>query len=249
MDFFDGNCFIGLPARAIPRPAETAADLIAAMDRSDIRRALVWHVAQRDYAAPVGNDLLAQAIAPHAERLVGCWTLLPPQTDELPPPEEFLAAMQRANVRALRAFPTFHNYLLRQESGGALLELMVARRVPLIMSPGALDWTGIYNLLRDFPELVCVLTDLGLWGADRWFRPLVENYPGVHVEIGQYVLAGGIPSFVRKYGASRLLFGTGFPDWDHGGMMLTLRHADISEKDKQAIAAGNLERLLAAAAL
>jgi len=42
-----------------------------------------------------------------------------------------------------------------------------------------------------------------------------------------------------------MLFGTGFPAWDHGGMMLALRHADIPEADKQSIASGNLERIIA----
>ena len=42
-----------------------------------------------------------------------------------------------------------------------------------------------------------------------------------------------------------MLFGTGFPVQDHGGTMLMLKHAEINEEDKQAIAAGNLERILA----
>jgi predicted TIM-barrel fold metal-dependent hydrolase len=54
-----------------------------------------------------------------------------------------------------------------------------------------------------------------------------------------------IEAFVESYGAGRMLFGTGFPKWDHGGMMLTLKHAEIAEEDKQTIAAGNLERILA----
>jgi predicted TIM-barrel fold metal-dependent hydrolase len=41
-----------------------------------------------------------------------------------------------------------------------------------------------------------------------------------------------------------MLYGSGFPRSHHGGMMLALRHAQITEEDKQAIAAGNLERIL-----
>jgi len=66
----------------------------------------------------------------------------------------------------------------------------------------------------------------------------------VCVEISGYILDGGIEAFVGDYGAGRMLFGSGFPAAYHGGMMLALAHAEISEQDKQAIAAGNLDRLL-----
>jgi hypothetical protein len=49
---------------------------------------------------------------------------------------------------------------------------------------------------------------------------------------------------VADYGAQRLLFGSGFPESYLGGMMLTLRHARIPDKAKEAIASGNLERVI-----
>jgi hypothetical protein len=50
-------------------------------------------------------------------------------------------------------------------------------------------------------------------------------------------------SLVAKYGASRVLFGSGFPESHFGGMMLALKHARIPDEAKSAIAGGNLERL------
>ena len=50
-----------------------------------------------------------------------------------------------------------------------------------------------------------------------------------------------------RYGPKRLLFGSAFPNTGPGGAMLTLAHADISDEEKQLIAAGNLDRLLAEA--
>jgi uncharacterized protein len=243
MEFFDCNCYIGLPTNKIQQPVRTADELLAHMDRSGIGKALVWHVAQRDASVEIGNDLLAKAIAPHRGRLAGTWTILPTSTRELPPPGEFFKLMKKHNIRALRAFPNGgHNYLLCRESVGGYLDKACAAGVPLLVS--GLDWRTLYDLMRDFPKLTCILCNVGLWGPDRWFRPLVENYPNFHVEISSYVLAGGIADFVKTYGAKRLLFGTAFPEMEHGGMMLTLRHAEISEKDKAAVAGGNMERIL-----
>jgi len=41
-----------------------------------------------------------------------------------------------------------------------------------------------------------------------------------------------------------LLFGTNFPFTNMGGPMLTLAQADVSDSEKEAIAGGNLRRLL-----
>ena len=161
--------------------------------------------------------------------------------------EEKRAALSGSRVvRALRAFPDLHKFLLRRESCGPILEAMVERRIPMIVPIGkGVSWPNAYDLLREFPDLVCILSGMGTWGADRWFRPLLESYPHVHVEFSEYILDAGIEAFVESYGPERLLFGTGFPFYDHGGMMLALKHADIGDADRQAIAAGNMERLIA----
>jgi predicted TIM-barrel fold metal-dependent hydrolase len=59
------------------------------------------------------------------------------------------------------------------------------------------------------------------------------------------MLDGGIEALVADYGPDRILFGSGFPDSYMGGMMLALKHSQISADAQQAIAGGNLERILA----
>lgn len=244
MRFFDCNCYIGLPVNATLAGGVSADGLLAAMDRAGVERALVWHVAQHDQDPITGNELLADAVAGH-DRLVGCWTLLPPQTGELGRPEDWFARAAGARVRAFRASPEANRYLLRGEVLGELLEAMIAAHLPLLLSLArGVGWQQIYDLLREFPELAVVVCDHGSWGADRYLRPLIERYPNAYVEIGGYMLDGGIEALVGDYGSGRLLFGSGFPEAHHGGMMLALARAEISDADKQAVAAGNLERLL-----
>jgi len=245
MDFFDCNCFIGRPARGILKPCPTAADLLAEMDRDGIGRALVWHVAQRDYAVVPGNALLASEISAHRDRLAGCWSIMPNQAAELPKPDRFCALMAEAGVSALRVFPNAHKFLLRNVSLGPILQQAVERRIPLFLSVNdGTDWPCIYDLLEDFPELTCIIGNFGSWGVDRLFRPLFERYPNVHIDIADYHLDGGIQAVVETYGPQRLLFGTGFPLRGHGGMMLALLHAEIGDEAKRMIAAGNLETMM-----
>jgi predicted TIM-barrel fold metal-dependent hydrolase len=244
MRFFDCNAFFGLPAVRPLAPVATAEGFLAEMNRAGIEKALVWHIAQHDASARLGNALLADAIGPHP-RLVGCWSVLPSQTHELPPMEELFRQMKKARVAALRIFPSSHRFLANAVAMGDILDAIVVRRVPLFVSVRrGMDWPGIYALLSDFPDLVCVICDHGSWGMDRLFRPLLERYPHVYVDTAQYLLDGGIESLVADCGAQRLLFGSGFPESYFGGMMMALRHARIPEEAKAAIASGNLERIL-----
>jgi hypothetical protein len=249
MYFFDCNAFFGSPTKRLLMPVPRAEDLLAEMDRSGVERALVWHIAQHDASPQVGNELLADAIRPHP-RLVGCWAILPNQANEFPGPRVFFEQMREAKVAALRVFPNSHRYLANAVSMGDWLEPMVARRIPLFVSVRrGMEWRDVYGLLAEFPELVCVVCDHGCWGMDRLFRPLLERYPHVYVDTAQYLLDGGIEALVNTYGAGRLLFGSGFPESYFGGMMLALRHAQIPEEARAAIAGGNLERILAEAEL
>jgi uncharacterized protein len=249
MEFFDGNCWFGLPQKRHLAPVRTADRLLAAMDRAGIAKALVWHITQRECFASAGNEFLARAIRGR-ERLTGCWTILSPQCGETPPASELFERMAHANLRVLRAFPNDHRYLLNRVTFGPLFDAAARRRVPLLLSVAkGTDWRDVYALLAEFPDLTCVICDHGCWGTDRQFRPLIERYPRVYIDLAAYLLDGGIEDFVEKYGPERMIFSTGFPDAYHGGMMLALRHAKIPAAAKRAIAAGNLERILAEARL
>ena len=244
MRFFDCNAFFGLPMIRPLAPVATAEELVAAMDRNGVERALTWHIAQHDVSPQAGNALLADGIRDQP-RLVGCWTILPNQAREFPPLPTFLEQMRQANVRALRVFPSSHRYLVNAVSMGDWLEALVARRIPLLLSRRrGVEWRDVYALLAEFPDLVCVICDHGCWGEDRMFRPLLERYPNTYVDTAQYLLDGGIESLVADYGAQRLLFGSGFPESYMGGMMMALKHARIPGEAKAAIAGGNLERIL-----
>jgi len=242
MNFIDCYCSLGLPLKGqFLRPAAGPKELLKAMDKAGIGQALVWHLAQRDWSPLEGNAMLERMIRPY-RNLFGTWALLPRETDEIPAPDQLIRKMARTRIRSLIVFPAAHRFVLCGDSLGDYLEEAVRRRIPLILSGS--PWEQNYSLLREFPRLTCIIADVGIWGSDRFFRPLIAKYPNVHIEISSYILDGGIESFVKRYGAERMLFGSGFPAYDHGGVMLALRHARISEKDKAAIAAGNMQRIL-----
>src|SRR5262249_52875506 len=102
-------------------------------------------------------------------------------------------------------------------------------------------------LLKSFPRLVVVTGSQGANPLDRYAWPLVEAFPNLVFETSGYLVDGGIEEFCRRYSASRLVFGSGFPENSSVAAVLTLARADISVSDRQAIAWDNLSRILAEA--
>lgn len=247
MRCFDSFACFGMPTVPGLRYARRAEDLLAVMDRLGIARALVRHEVLRTEDPAVVRDLvLAECDSP---RLLPTWPLAPRQTRESADPLPFLDQMAEAGVRALWALPTTQRYLLDGVTFGPLLEALSERGVPLFVpldEVGGTDagWAPLAALLRDFPQLTLVATGHGCWGCDRYFRPLVEAYPRFHLDTSRFELDQGIADFVASYGSDRLLFATGYPHIAPGGPLGALLRAPIAESDREAIAGGNLERLL-----
>ena len=248
MDWFDCNCWYGVPKSPPLAPADTVEVLGSELQRAGIVRALVRNAAIWEESPEVGNRLTSDDCAGD-ERLVPAWGILPPHTGELGDVSEFLAAMRAAGVRALWAYPAKHRYVLNTTTMGGLLEELQDRGIPLFLArrelPGAMEVYELADrLLADFPRLQLVATAHGSWGEDRLFRPLMARYPHFAVDTSRYELDGGIEAICRAYGPERLLFGTNFPETPMGGPMLTLLHAEISDEDRALIAGRNLRRML-----
>jgi hypothetical protein len=126
-----------------------------------------------------------------------------------------------------------------------MAEVRIPLFVPLAeVGGGAEGWSRIARVLRDVPDLTLVGVGHGCWGDDRFFRPLLERYPGLHIDISRYELDAGTECLVAKYGSGRLLFGSGHPYSTMGGPVTMLAHAPIADAARADIASGNLNRLL-----
>jgi predicted TIM-barrel fold metal-dependent hydrolase len=243
--FFDCNCAFGPYRTRVFRFARTAAELVEEMDFGNVERALVYHTAMRFDHPAVGNELVVRETQGHP-RLLPTWALLPSQTGELPALETLLREMRRNGVRALWLFPDEHRYFLDEVTWGDQMAAFAQRRVPLFIR-ASLD--KIAGLLRSFPDLVVVTGSQGANPLDRYAWPLVERYPNLVFETSGYLVDGGIEEFCKRYGAARLVFGSGFPDNAGGAAMLALARAEIPDAQRQAIARDNLARLLEEASL
>ena len=223
--------------------AKTADELLEEMDRVEIGRAVVWHRSQYELNATDGNQKTIAQIQGHEDRLIPSWTILPAISDEQYAPDVFLAAMRRNGVKLLRAYPQQDRYLLCGVTMGEQLEMMIAHHIPLYLSPMN-GFEPIYAVLKEFPELTVILSNIGWWPSARLIYPLLARYPNVYFETGDFSMPQGFEEVCRKFGSERMLFGTNFPTNSMAGSMYALQQADISQADKEKIAHLNLERLI-----
>jgi len=245
LDFFDVNVWIGGLMNDNLGISITVEELIKKMSSLNIKKAIAYHIYQRDAHPDFGNKVLVDEIF-DKPFLYGLLTLLPFQTAEVERLE--FSKLKSQRIVGFILFPKRHNYILDRITFGNFLSELEYRRFPVffdLYSGFSVDYEGIYNILKDFPNLVCILCNLGIWNTDRYTWPLLDRFQNVYLESSFLSLyEGGLEETVKRFGGERILFGSGYPERYIEASMLQLIHSDISEEDKEKIAYKNIERII-----
>jgi hypothetical protein len=256
--FFDCNVSIG--RKTVPHPWEfsTVDHLVAELDYLGIADALVYHSLAKEYSPTVGNHRLMGEIARH-RCLHPCWVLMPSHTGEIEKTQDLLSQMIAQHVRAARIFPSppvplpeftqqLHRYPLIPTVCGELFEALEDSRVPLFLevmnfsSVMLVSWESVIWILSQYPKLPLVLS--GVRHRDnRAVYALLDRFENLYFDISLYTVHRGIEDVATRFGADRMLFGTGLPVYGGGGSLTQLTYAEIEEAHKQWIAADNLLKL------
>ena len=219
------------------------------MNYVGIAKALSYHSSAKEGDARQGNDTLLEEISPFSN-LHPYWILKPFYIEEMDDSQAFVEKMLASKVRAGRMFPTpkENRRFLAQWSMGELLEQMEARRVPLFIDLSLFqeeepDWAALDDLCGRHPHLPVVLA--GVHNQDDWiFYPFMRSHRNFYLELSFHYVHRGIEDICEKFGAGRLIYGSGMPLVAPEEIMTMVTHARISQEDKQLIASGNLENLL-----
>lgn len=242
LDFFDCNCQIGRSGAPVAGGPVTAQEIIDRLKPMGIRRALVYSALSKELHPVEGNAAVMEEVK--GSPLVPCWSALPASTREMGTPDEFIKKMRANAAGALRLFPSTHSYNLSEWCMGAMYEALEADRVPILVDMAQTNFDHIASALRAFPRLRIVIMRPA-YRSDRMIYALMERYEHFCVETSNYVASGGIEEVCKRFGSHRLIFGTGLPYFEPGAAVSPVTYAEIDDADKQAIAAGNLEALLA----
>jgi predicted TIM-barrel fold metal-dependent hydrolase len=256
MRFFDSNVILGRYNEWSGREPITPGALLQTMDHFGIHEALVLDSLSVGHHAIDGNRRIVQVAADHP-RLHPAWVGLPPASRELPPGADLVAQMAEQGVRALFLYPNQYHFTLDDWCVDRLLGPLAERRVPVFICPDETggtryglrgqdmtDWPGVVRVCRTFPELPVIVVEKRISYALRTMYEALEACPNLHVEISTLWLHHVIEFVCREWGAERLVFGSGLPTRDPGAALGQLIFADVTSQELEAMAGGNLRRML-----
>lgn len=244
LSFFDCSCMVGRRGKMFPESFYDIGDLINAMARYGIGKALVYHSLAREYYPSVGNGAVLEETGKEAS-LLPSWVVLPHHTGEFPEPKLLVEQMKAADVRAVRVFPAEmeQQFSLAEWNCGRLYSTLEEHRIPLMIPLDQTDWAVIHDILSRHPALHVVLTDVD-YRVDRNLFALFDAFPLLSIETIGYKVHRGVEEVCRRFGAARLVFGSGMPLYSGAAAVSMINYARISDQEKQMIAHGNLEKLL-----
>ena len=104
-------------------------------------------------------------------------------------------------------------------------------------------FAGLYAVLKDHPKLRLIVTAVS-YTCLRDLYPLLQMFPELRVCTSTLRTQMGIEEVADKFGAERLIFGTGMPGISGASSVALITYCKLDETRKQMIAAGNLEKLL-----
>jgi predicted TIM-barrel fold metal-dependent hydrolase len=239
---FDVNGSFGKPAAGTP-DFPTIASRLAFMDRLGIGRALVWNVEAVQNHALGSNRRLIEEIARTpgaAGRIVPALTVSGLMTYERDGVAALVRQMKTAGTRALRFTNVFGRLTLDQ------IEPIIRRIRPLrpfiVLRHDAAAVSDILDFAAAFPEIPLILTEVS-WGPCITVFNLMRRRRNILVDNSWLHSYGAIELVVKRFGADRLVFGTGSRS-HNGAAIAALARADLRESDRRAIAHGNLDRLM-----
>lgn len=242
LEFFDCEAAFGAPGFKRETTPITKEGMLSKFDRYGIDRALMRYEYSATGIPRVGNMELLEKIRDDS-RLYPVWCALPHYTGDFPAPEDLVQQMKQNDVRMLTLLGG--NWMVGEWTCGELFRTMEKHKIPLLLPLNRLSngFGSLYEILCNHRQLRVILTTVG-YTCLRDLYPLLEQFPNLYVCTSTLKTQMGIEEIADKFGAERLIFGSGMPALSGAASVALITYAKLDDIRKQMIAAGNLDRLL-----
>ncbi|NUR91666.1 MAG: amidohydrolase family protein [Nonomuraea sp.] len=211
------------------------ADPRPEMDRLGMERALVTHTLSLYSDAQAGNRALLDLADP---RLVPVPVLVPGVPGASAP--DALDEVLAWGVPMVRLCPRTHTFDL---TGPTALRWLAALQLPIAIELEETSTAQLLQLAVRLPEQRILLLNPG-YRRLRMVAELLAEAPNVWLEAGTVNTQRGVEWLAERFGARRLVFGTGAPVLDDCGPRFLLDHLELRDDEIELIASGSVEALL-----
>ena len=237
----DTNLVVG-PWVTDDQPAWTAGDVEQHLDLVGASHGVVRHSTAIEYDAADGNARLLAEIADHP-RLVPAFVLGPLGTGEHGSAEGLAKRLASDDVRAVWLYPQRHGWGLAGPESASLLDVLDAAGIPVFVDLAETLWAEIAAVAGRYPTLDLVVSGIGY----RMFRQAVatlDAHPNVRVDTSYLAAGGGCELLVGRYGAARVIAGSGAPVRDPAAPWFLTDRAELTEDERDRVERANAVELL-----
>ncbi len=193
----------------------TTEDLIRLASHSPVKRFVVNSVAMNAKSVRKLNEFVASECQLHPE-LIGLGTLHP----DLEDPDEEIRHILSLGLRGIKLHPDTQQFDADSDKAMALYAA-IEGRLPLLIHCGDYRYDTshprrIANILDTFPKLTMIAAHLGGWSIYEQAVPYMKDR-NCYLDLSSvmpFMEPEKVLSYIRLYGADRLLFGSDYPMWD-----------------------------------
>ena len=246
LEWLDAHCWLDQSTQNRFRAFKSFASFRDGLARYGIRQAIVASPWARDGGAAEGNRQVIAAVGD----VEGFWAAAVAPLDCAAQSDchRQVTAWVGQKVRQVRLFPRLHNYVLSDWCAGCWLSVLEDFQMPVAVWHTQIEWDELADVCRRYPRLPVVLEapNRKLLYHNRVYCRLLETFANFHLEIHNLVGYLALDDAVRRFGSSRLLFGSYFPYQDPNTSMMLVTHGELSDDDRRLVAGGNMRRLIEA---
>jgi len=244
----DANALFGMWAIRTPGIGDPD-EFVRHMDAHEIDTSIIVALSGMVFDTIIGNGDTIDACAAHPDRLRGL-CVVNPKTD-LTDPLEQMARCRDAGLVGLRLTPQ-HGY---SYSDTALLAPVIDRAAeygwPVWLSlcvvqntpHGRQPVTSVAATLDNWPEVPFIVTGISYGDRLEAMRTLGPR-PNAWMDLATMQSAFCVEQLCADLGAERIVLGTGFAINCYSITLEKLRRAEITDSERDAIAGGNIAKLV-----
>jgi predicted TIM-barrel fold metal-dependent hydrolase len=243
----DGLSFVG---DSLTMGLVSGDDLVRALDRAGIDRAVVCPLKPRGYHLAAANEYVADAVAQHDGRLIG-FARVDPHLGE-GALEDLYHAVRVLGLRGLFLHPWEETFRANAPVVEPVLQLAAELGLPVIVATGY-PWLSegpqVGQLAASFAGLRLVATNgaqMNISGFGQVDAELaLRAAPSLQIQTTGVYREDFLEGIVASLGATRIIFATGFPYFDAGFELARVIASHLSDEAKTLILGRNLAELLA----
>ena len=242
IEFIDCNCMVGPRTAPSHFGPQSTKDVKQTLTEAGIHKALAYHSRSIEYHPIEGNMALMNDIAGQSF-FIPAWVVMPGYTGEFPGGEKLKSALISSNIAAIKVHPERLGYSMSAWSVGDIYSIAQELKIPILIQASHITWDVLNEVLKDFPGLNIILTSAG-YRMGRYIYPLMRQHENLYLEISMYKNHLGLEHLCETFGAKRILYGSGMPEFSPGCAKAMVLKADITREEKKDVAGGNILRLI-----